>query len=176
VRRVSAPIPSPIVVSVGAGASTLIGDLVEAGCAVVAVDIAEAALATLTARLPEADEWLRAGRLQLVVSDVRTLELDEPVDVWHDRAMFHFLVEPSDQAAYAAAAGRAVKIGGHLVIATFAPSGPTTCSGLPVTRHDAESLAAVFSPQFRLVDSFEADHITPWGAPQRFVHAVLVRA
>ncbi len=174
-RRVSAPGSAPVVVSVGAGASSLVSALLDDGDRVVAVDIAEAALTALIARLTDADRWTASGRLRLVVSDVRAAELEEPVDVWHDRAVFHFLVDPSDQAAYAAAAGRAVRIGGHLVIAAFAPSGPTTCSGLPVTRHDAESLAAVFSPQFRLVDSFEADHITPWGALQRFVHAVLVR-
>lgn len=174
-RRVSAPRPEPLVVSVGAGASPLVGVLVGEGCRVVAVDIAEAALRTLTRRLPDADEWIASGRLRLIVSDVRDLQLDEPVDVWHDRAVFHFLVEPSDQQAYAAAAARAVRPGGHLVIATFAPSGPTSCSGLPVARHDADSLAAVFSPQFQLIESFEADHLTPWGAEQRFVHAVLAR-
>lgn len=145
----------------------------------IAVDIARAALDALQGSLDESVASLATDRLSLVVADVRSFpsdgQVDEPVDVWHDRAVFHFLVEATDQRAYADAAASAVVAGGHLVIATFAPNGPTSCSGLPVTRHDAASLGSVFAPAFELVDSFEADHHTPWGASQRFTHAVLRR-
>lgn len=156
------------------------GALLRTGHQVIAVDIAQAALDALERELEREVDGetaaLAATRLALVVADVRSLRVDEPVDVWHDRAVFHFLVEPDDQAAYAHAAATAVATGGHLVIATFAPSGPTSCSGLPVARHDAASLASVFAPAFELVESFEADHRTPWAATQRFTHAVFRRS
>lgn len=165
----------PRVLTVGAGASPLVEALLTSGHHVIAVDIARAALDALVDSLPESVVPLADAELSLVVADVRSLDIDEPVDVWHDRAVFHFLVDPADRSAYADAAAKAVASGGHLVIATFAPSGPTSCSGLPVMRHDAASLTASFTPAFELVDSFEADHLTPWGATQRFTHAVLRR-
>ncbi len=182
-RRVTAPIISPTrrprVLTVGAGASPLVGALLQSGHDVIAVDIARAALDALQRSLDESAASLAPDHLSLVVADVRSLPSDgqvaEPVDVWHDRAVFHFLVEDSDRSAYADAAASAVVTGGHLVIATFAPSGPTSCSGLPVARHDAASLSAAFAPAFELVESFEADHHTPWGVSQRFTHAVLRR-
>jgi len=161
------------VLIVGAGASPLVGALVADGLQVIAVDIATAALVALRQGLdvePDAHD-----RLELLTADVRTLRLDRMVDVWHDRAVFHFLVDDADQAAYVATAAATVRSGGHLVIATFAPDGPTTCSGLPVHRHHAASLAAVFGTSFDLVESFEADHVTPWATTQRFTHAVLRR-
>ncbi len=162
-------------VSVGAGASRLIEALLDDGHRVVAVDIARGALDALATRLTDADELIATGRLQLVEADVRDVHLDETVDVWHDRAVFHFLVDPGDRACYAAAAAAAVRPEGHLVIATFAPKGPDSCSGLPVARHDGRSIAAAFSSHFDLVEAWEADHRTPWGAVQRFTHAVLRR-
>ena len=140
-----------------------------------AVDIAQAALDTLAVQLDGTMTRSAAGQLSLLAEDVRSLRIEESVDAWHDRAVFHFLVDPVDQASYARAAADAVTSGGHLVIATFAPDGPTTCSGLPVARHDASSLRAVFTPHFELLEAFEADHVTPWQSSQRFTHAVLRR-
>ena len=178
-RRVTAPIDTPTtpprVLTVGAGASPLVGALLASGHQVLAVDIAQAALDTLAVQLDATTTPSAVGQLSLVVADVRSLRIDEPVDAWHDRAVFHFLVDPVDQASYARAAADAVTSGGHLVIATFAPGGPTTCSGLPVARHDASSLRAVFTPHFELLEAFEADHVTPWQSSQRFTHAVLRR-
>ncbi len=179
VRRVTAPITSsastPRVLTVGAGASPLVGALLRTGHQMIAVDIAQAALDALVGELDETAAALAEAHLTLVVADVRLLHIDEPVDVWHDRAVFHFLVDPDDQVAYVHAATTAVASGGHLVIATFAPSGPSSCSGLPVARHDAASLAAAFAPGFEPVVSFEADHHTPWASAQRFTHAVFRR-
>jgi hypothetical protein len=163
------------VLTVGAGASPLVGALLRTGHQVIAVDIAQAALDALEEELDDETAAIAATGLTLVVADVRSLRVDEPVDVWHDRAVFHFLVDADDQSTYAHAAAMAVVTGGHLVIATFAPSGPTSCSELPVARHDAGSLAAAFAPAFELVESFEADHHTPWAATQRFTHALFRR-
>ena len=161
--------------TVGAGASPLVAALLGMGHDVIAVDIAQAALDALVGTLGETSAPLATEHLTLVAADVRALRLDEAVDVWHDRAVFHFLVDRDDQSKYAHAAAAAVRSGGHLVIATFAPNGPTSCSGLPVARHDTASLQSVFAPDFELVDSFEAVHHTPWEAEQRFTHAVLRR-
>lgn len=156
---------------VGAGATTLLPALVADGYQhLVAVDISAHALETLAARLgPD------AAVVEFVVGDVRDLVLDEPVALWFDRATFHFFTDPADQASYAERAASAVVSGGVLVVAGFAPDGPDRCSGLPVARHDAASLQSVFSSAFELVDWFEHDHVTPWGAVQRFGYGTLRR-
>lgn len=165
-RRVTVP-PARIAV-VGAGTTPLVGELAAAGFEVVAVDVSSAALAALRAQQQGIET------ISYEVADVRTWQPNEQVDTWHDRAVFHFLVDDDDQQAYAESVRRAVRIGGHLVIATFAPDGPEQCSGLPVVRHDAATLSDIFAG-FALIDSFEADHVTPWGSTQRFTHAVLRR-
>jgi SAM-dependent methyltransferase len=162
-------LPPSTIVSVGAGTSNLVDHLISIGHRVIAVDLSPTALDRLSTRIgPNPNLRTRAG-------DVRTLSLDEPVDVWHDRAVFHFLTTPADQQAYADAASAIVRPGGHLVLAGFAPTGPAECSGLPVARHDPGSLAVAFAPTFALVESFEADHLTPWGSSQRFVHTLFRR-
>lgn len=174
-RRVTAHRTAQRIVSVGAGASGLVAALLGDGHLVTAVDIASDALDALTAGIPDAAALVAAGRLTLVGADVRSLRLAEPVDVWHDRAVFHFFVEPSDREAYVRAACASVAVGGHVVIATFAPDGPESCSGLPVMRYDARALSAEFGPHFELAEAFEVDHVTPWRSSQRFTYAVLRR-
>ncbi len=154
---------------IGAGASPLVSELMGAGFAVVAVDISAAAIETLRSTLEP------GVLVEYIVADIRNLRLVQPVDAWHDRAVFHFLVEPSDQRAYVESARATLALGGNLVIATFAPDGPDRCSGLPVARHDAASLQQCFGAGFSLVESFELDHQTPSGSLQRFSHAVLQR-
>jgi SAM-dependent methyltransferase len=163
--------PSDTVLVVGAGNAALIPDLVRDGYEHLIVnDLAAAALNRLVVRL---DGDARA--LTLLPGDVRTLTVDEPVSVWHDRATFHFLVDTDDQTAYAATAGQAVRPGGHLVLAGFAPDGPAQCSGLDVARHSVDSLVEVFGAYFDLIESFEQTHTTPWGSDQLFLHAVMRR-
>ncbi|MDH5291466.1 MAG: hypothetical protein OEY41_15840 [Acidimicrobiia bacterium] len=113
--------------------------------------------------------------LETRTGDGRTLSLSEPVQAWQNRAVFHFLIAPGDQQAYVTAAAATVRPGGHLVLAGFGPAGPAQCSGLPVARHDPDSLALAFAPAFELVASFEADHLTPWGSTQRFLHTLFRR-
>lgn len=138
------------------------------------IDISQGALDTLQDRLRERFGDGAAAGVRWVRADVREVSFDHPVDVWHDRATFHFLTDPADQTAYAQRAAAAVQPGGWLVMATFAPDGPQQCSGLFVARHSAESLANVLT-EFELTETFEQDHVTPWGTPQRFTHALLHR-
>lgn len=154
---------------IGAGATPLVGELAADGYEVIAIDVSAAAIGALGAQLTG------ITGIEYLVADVRTLRLGELVVAWHDRAVFHFLVRPIDRAAYVASARASIRVGGHVVIATFAPDGPAQCSGLPVERYDATSLSAAFDDGFELTQSFEADHETPWGTVQRFTHAVLRR-
>lgn len=160
----------PIAV-VGAGSSTLVRELVDDGYStIIAIDIAQAALDQLRSTLTGG-----AAVVQMLRADVRNVRLPHEVKLWHDRAMFHFLTDEADQKAYATTAGLSVSPGGYLVMAEFAPEGPTSCSGLPVARHSAASLQLLFGDDFELTESFEQDHITPSGAVQRFLHAVMIR-
>ncbi len=97
-------------------------------------------------------------------------------DVWHDRAAFHFLTDRADQSAYVDRLKKAVKPGGHVIIGTFAPDGPERCSGLPIVRHDAASLGKILGDDFTLTGTRRHDHVTPWGAVQRFQFSAFRRA
>lgn len=172
IRRIAPDLSTPIL-DVGAGESTLADDLLTAGYTDLTVlDISEQALTHSRARLgPTAARitWLRA--------DVLTAALPQhQFGIWHDRAVFHFLTSAADRAAYVAQATRALRPGGHIILATFAPEGPTKCSGLPVMRHDADSILREFGPRFRLVATTTELHTTPSGATQPFVYCDLLLA
>ncbi|MFM8896678.1 MAG: methyltransferase domain-containing protein [Actinomycetales bacterium] len=153
-------------VDVGAGRSMLAIELLARGWhPVIALDISTAALEHLHSRAEAAG---LADDLQCITSDVLTWQPVLRVKLWHDRAVFHFLTDPADQAHYADLAARTVLPGGLLIVATFAPDGPEQCSGLPTARHDAESLQRAFAPDFELVDHRRQEHRTPWGAVQPF--------
>lgn len=157
------------VVDVGAGASTLVDNLLDFGHTdVVLVDLAAAALAITQQRLGE------RPAVSYVAGDLFDLEIG-PIDMWHDRAVFHFLTDPEDQLRYKAVMARHVRPGGHAIIATFALDGPEQCSGLAVTRYSAVEVADAFGPEFVLVDSRHSVHVTPWGGEQAFTFALLRR-
>ena len=159
------------VIDVGAGASVLVDSLLDAGIADLAVlDVSAEALDQVRTRLGD-----RADGVSFVVADLLEWDPERQWDLWHDRAVFHFLVDRADQERYVATAAAAVSRGGHVVIAAFAPDGPDRCSGLPAARHDAESIAAVFSPAFVLELSEREVHTTPAGVEQPFTWAVLRR-
>lgn len=153
-------------IDVGAGESTLVDDALARGCRdFTALDIAEPALARTRARLGAA-----ADRVHWITADITTATLPEArYDMWHDRAVFHFLVAPDQRAAYRAALRRAVRRGGHVVISTFGPQGPLRCSGLEIVRYDAASLSAELGEGFELRHSELTVHLTPWGAEQQFL-------
>src|SRR5687767_3068390 len=149
--------PGSAVIDVGAGASTLVDDLLRLGVAhVTLLDLAGEGLRIARLRVGHDD------RVTWLVGDVATAPLPEAAfDAWHDRAVLHFLCEPGAVAAYARQAARAVRPGGHAVIGGFAPDGPDRCSGLPVTRRDAHAIAAALGDAFELVRAHEETHRTP---------------
>jgi SAM-dependent methyltransferase len=158
------------VVDVGGGASRLADCLLDLGADVTVVDIAEPALAQARSRLGE-----RAGGVAWVAADVTTWVPPRRYDIWHDRAVFHFLTDEADRAAYARVMVAALRPGGHAVIATFALDGPERCSALPVCRYDADGLAAQFAPAFRQLEAKAVDHVTPGGKVQRFLFSRFIR-
>ena len=155
------------IIDVGGGASTLVDDLLGRGYRNVTVlDISQAAIDTAKKRLGEASasvEWLCADVTQATLAA-------QTCDVWHDRAVFHFLIQPEERLAYVRNVALAVWPGGHVIVSTFGPEGPIKCSGLDVMRYDAESLHREFGRRFRLVDSSEELHHTPFGTVQQFVY------
>lgn len=161
------------VIDVGGGRSTLADDLLARGFAEVTVlDLSSSALAESRDRLGD-----RAAAVTWLHNDVTRAGLPPAhYALWHDRAVFHFLVDAGDRARYVDTAARAVRAGGHAIIAAFAPDGPEKCSGLPVHRYDARSLAAVFAPTFALVVDSREIHPTPFGAEQAFTYVVLRRS
>ena len=157
------------ILDVGGGASTLADDLIGDGYRHVTVlDISAAALDVVRRR----SEGLIAGP-SLVVGDVTTTTLEPAAyDLWHDRAVFHFLTDPDDRARYVAQVRHALAPGGLLLVATFAEDGPTRCSGLAVVRYDPTQLHAAFGPGFALVESRREEHITPSGGSQWFTYCL----
>lgn len=155
------------ILDVGGGASTLVDDLLEAGYANVTVlDLSANAIALAKDRLGS-----RAAAVTWLVGDVTSLALPEHAfDFWHDRAVFHFVTEDSARARYVAAVRHALKPDGHIVVATFGPSGPDQCSGLPVVRYSAEGIHDQFGNEFQKVGSDTEVHQTPWGSEQEFVY------
>lgn len=155
-------------IDVGGGASRLPDALLELGFArVTGLDLSAEAQRIARDRLNHKAGG-GDGKMNWIVADVSRWSPDELYDVWHDRAAFHFLLEPGDQARYAAALHKALAPGGVAVIGTFAPDGPERCSGLPIVRHDGASLSAILGPGLRLVSEERYEHCTPAGSIQRF--------
>ncbi|MEO5653288.1 MAG: class I SAM-dependent methyltransferase [Marmoricola sp.] len=157
------------VIDVGAGWSTLVDHLLERGYGdLTAIDLSISALNTVRERLgPDGADVV------LTVADVLDLDTGRRYDLWHDRAVFHFLTEQDERDDYRASLLRSLAPGGWAVVATFGPDGPLTCSGLPIVRYTHDQLAAEF-PDFELVSTAGEDHLTPWGTAQQFT-AVLLR-
>jgi SAM-dependent methyltransferase len=135
------------------------------------VDLSEGALEKVRERLGD-----RASGVAFRQGDARGLKLDRPVDLWHDRAVFHFLTAEEDRVAYLESLRQALRPGGHAVFATFALDGPEKCSGLPVRRYSAETLARTLGDDYQLVRSRDRTHVTPTNKEQRFTYAVFQRA
>lgn len=155
------------IIDVGGGASTLVDDLLlNHYTALTVLDLSAAALTAAQERLGAS-----AARVRWLESDITRAELPvHAFDVWHDRAVFHFLTDPADRAAYVQAVLRSVKPGGHVIVATFAEDGPLQCSGLPVMRYDATALHAEFGTPFALLAHEREAHPTPFGTVQSFVY------
>ena len=160
------------IIDVGGGASTLPTDLLDAGYSDITVlDISASALQTARAQLGE-----RHDTMHWLVGDVTTVELPQGAyDLWHDRAVFHFLTDERQQRAYIAQVEKALRPGGHIIVATFGPNGPDKCSGLPVQRYDERAMLRRFGDVFERVHCLTESHATPWGSAQEFVYCLCRR-
>ena len=157
------------IVDVGGGTSLVVDHLLDDGYQDVSVlDVSAQALRIAQDRLGE-----RSRSVTWIIADITKGPVLGPVGLWHDRAVLHFLTDRADQASYARTAAGALPTGACAVVATFAPDGPTQCSGLDVQRHDGASLALLFGAQFELVQEERELHVTPKGVEQRFCWAVL---
>jgi trans-aconitate methyltransferase len=161
---------SGAIIDVGGGLSRLPDQLAEAGHSDVTVlDVSAEAVRRMQERLGQ------AASTRFVVSDVTAWRSDRLYDLWHDRAVLHFLTDEADRAAYRRVLLHALALGGQAIIATFAPSGPETCSGLTLRRYGTTELLAFLGNAFVLAEAFEFNHLTPGGRVQRFHITRLVR-
>jgi SAM-dependent methyltransferase len=158
---------SASIIDIGGGESTLVDDLLARGYENISVlDVSQTAIDVTRQRLGRAAE-----RVQWILGDITRVELGaKAYDVWHDRAVFHFLTSNEQRAAYVERVAHAVRTGGHVIVGTFGPEGPTKCSGLEVVRYDADSLHGEFGRRFRLVESSKELHETPFRTTQQFLY------
>jgi len=158
---------SSSIIDVGGGASTLVDDLLELNYYNLSVlDLSDTALKVAQLRIGKL-----ADKVRWLEGDVTKLTLEKhSIDVWHDRAVFHFLTNESDRNSYVRAVLNAVKPGGYVIIATFAEDGPEKCSGLPVQRYSADELHSEFGSPFKLLGHEKELHKTPFGTLQSFVY------
>jgi len=154
-------------IDVGGGASTLVDDLLDRGYKNLAVlDLSAAALQVAKDRLGD-----KARKVQWLEGDVTRLKLPKhSVDIWHDRAVFHFLTAEKDRRRYVDRVLNCVRPGGYVLVATFGEDGPEQCSGLPVQRYSAGELHAQFGAPFELLGHEKELHRTPFGTTQQFVY------
>ena len=159
--------PHAALIDVGGGASTLVDDLIDKGYDQLSVlDLSAAALKVAQDRL-----GAKADKVKWLVGDITNIDLPaNAYDIWHDRAVFHFLTEKADREAYVAQVMRSVRPNGLIIVATFAEDGPEKCSGLPVMRYSPEALHDEFGDEFKLVGKEKETHHTPFGTDQRFIY------
>jgi SAM-dependent methyltransferase len=166
-----APADGGRIIDVGGGASLLVDRLLDLTFERIAVlDISEAALSKARSRLGE-----RARRVKWIVADITEAESLGTFDVWHDRAVFHFLTDAADRRKYVELARRTIPVGGHLIIATFADDGPKRCSDLDVCRYNAKTMGTELGEGFSLVIDARETHTTPWRTSQAFFYGVFRR-
>lgn len=166
-----APDLDSAIIDVGAGASNLVDHLLERGYRnVAALDIADEALAVTRSRLGK-----NAERVEWFTGDVLQFAAPRRYDVWHDRAVLHFLVDPELRARYADVLRQTLRPGGYALIATFAHGGPTRCSGLPVMQASCSEIQALLGAEFHCLREEQELHLTPGGAEQRFQYCLFVR-
>jgi ubiquinone/menaquinone biosynthesis C-methylase UbiE len=157
------------VIDIGGGTSRFAERLIERGLIDVSVlDLSAAALDRSRRQLGPLGE-----QIEWIAADVTVWIPDRSYDLWHDRAVFHFLVDADDRTAYLDRLCRCLRPGGHAIIATFALDGPEKCSGLPIVRYDPEGLSGELGDRFTLVAHRRHTHKTPWGSPQSFQFSLL---
>ncbi len=161
------------IIDVGGGESTLVDDLLDRGYQNLTIlDVSQTALNVTRARLGE-----NGAAVHWICADVTGADLPtHSFDIWHDRAVFHFLTAAEQRIAYVQLVARAVRPGGHVIVSTFGPEGPMKCSGLDVARYDADSLHGEFGEGFRLIESSKELHRTPFGTTQQFLYCYCRRS
>ena len=159
--------PLSCIIDVGAGASTLVDDLIEQGVkAATVLDISAEALAVSKARLGQ-----QASNVEWIEADITQAKLRKSYyDIWHDRAVFHFLTDAEDRRRYVAVMTEALKLHGQLIMATFSLDGPLSCSGLDIVRYSPQTLQAELGKGFRLIEALEEEHQTPFDMKQKFIY------
>jgi 2-polyprenyl-3-methyl-5-hydroxy-6-metoxy-1,4-benzoquinol methylase len=159
------------IIDIGGGTSALVDHLLEASYENIAVlDIAGTAIARVQARLGK-----RAGEVTWIEGDVSEHESESLYDIWHDRAVFHFLTHSSDRERYLEALNHSLKPDGQVIIATFSENGPSQCNGLDVVRYSPVTLSQALGPQLHLVETLTEEHHTPGGGLQEFVYCRFCR-
>ncbi len=159
------------IIDIGGGASTLVDHLLDAGYGDLTVlDLTEAALDHSRKRLGE-----RADSVNWIVSDVVHFEPQRSYQLWHDRAVLHFLTDATDRERYVDVLSGALAPGGYAVIATFGPAGPLKCSGLEIRRYDVGMLEELLGAEFELQSHELENHRTPMGATQQFLYSCWIR-
>lgn len=168
----SCPDRASSIIDVGGGESTLVDDLLDLGYRHLTVlDISEKALYVTRQRLGP-----RAKEVNWLAADITKINLPaQTYDLWHDRAVFHFLTSGAERKAYVRQVASSVRLGGHVIVATFGPEGPTKCSGLEVVRYDANGLHEEFGARFELEQSEIEVHRTPFGTTQQFLYCLCRR-
>ena len=162
--------PAGRVIDVGGGTSPLAARLLERGYSVTVLDLSPAAIDRARGRL-----GTKASDVNWIVADVTKSPSLGTFDMWHDRAVFHFLTEQADRDSYRTLLAQSVPQGGHAIIATFAPDGPKKCSGLEIRQYDGQTLAVELGTQFESLKTVPEVHVTPWGQPQAFQYSLFRR-
>lgn len=154
------------IIDVGGGASVLVDKLLDTGFQDITIlDISLKALCSAKERLGS-----RAEIIKWIEADVTEFEPQQKYDLWHDRAVFHFLTSKDDRKKYVQNMGKSLNSGGHVIISTFAVDGPTQCSGLDIVQYNPEKMKNEIGDFFELTEVIYKGHITPWGKEQKFMH------
>ena len=165
IEKLELPVDAPVI-DVGGGASTLVDDLLDAGYrSLTVLDISEKALSVARERLGK-----KADRVTWLAGDITEMEMPgNEYELWHDRAVFHFLTHPDERRRYLKNLSASLRPNGHVIIGTFAPEAPPKCSGLPVQRYSLQQLVDEFGPAFEFVDHLKELHVTPGGVEQMYL-------
>ena len=167
----STEIENPKIIDVGGGRSKLLKNLIGIGYnRLTYLDISESALEKSKKFLGE-----QSNKVRWVNEDILNFKTDERFDIWHDRAVFHFLKEENNIKKYIDIVEKNISDGGHLIIGTFSENGPLKCSGLEVSRYSKKVIEKLFNKTFKLIDTFHFDHITPFNTTQNFLFSHFVK-
>ena len=167
----SAGIENPKIIDVGSGRSKLLKNLIEIGYNhLTYLDISESALEKSKEFLGE-----QSNKVRWISKDILNFKTDEKFDIWHDRAVFHFLNEENLIRKYIEIVEKNISESGHLIIGTFSENGPLKCSGLEVRRYSEKVIEKLFNRSFKLIDSFYYDHVTPFNTTQNFLFSHFIK-